>query len=169
MTPEAIVDAAVRGELDILIEALPLDETRLNVEPLFSDEFYVAVHHDSPLAELDEIPIDALDDKPFILLEDIHCLAQQIEQYCFNKQFLPKVLFQASQLATVKQLIELQYGISILPWICIDNDSDSRIKYIKLKGETPTREVVLATPNDRYLGPAATYFISIVKEQYRTV
>jgi len=165
---EAIVDAAARGELDILIEVLPFDETYFNIEPLFCDEFYVAVHQDAPLAKLEAIPINALDDMPFILLEDIHCLARQVEQYCFSRHFMPKVLFQASQLATVKQLIELQYGISVLPSISIDNDPDSSIRYIKLEGETPSRDVVLATAKDRYISPAAEYFVSIVKEQYQT-
>jgi LysR family hydrogen peroxide-inducible transcriptional activator len=164
---EVIVDAAARAELDILIEALPFDETYLNIEPLFSDEFYVAVHRESPLAKLDVIPIMELDEVPFILLEDIHCLARQVKQYCFNKNFMPKVLFQASQLSTVKQLIELQYGISILPRICIDDEPDSTIRYIELEGETPTREVVLATAKDRYISPAAEYFASMVKEQYQ--
>jgi len=164
---EAIVDAAARGEIDILIEVLPFDETHLNIEPLFSDKFYVAVHQDNPLAKLEEVPINALDDMPFILLEDIHCLTRQIEQYCFRKQFMPKVLFQTSQIATVKQLIELQYGISILPWIAIDSDPNSNIRYIKLKGEKSIREVVLATAKDRYVSPAAEFFISTVKEQYQ--
>jgi len=81
---------------------LPFDETYLNIGRLFSDEFYVTVHQDNPLAKLDAIPIDALDGSPFILTEDIHCLARQIEQYCFKEHFMPKVLFQASQLATLK-------------------------------------------------------------------
>ena len=166
---ETLVDAAARGEIDILIEVLPFDETHLNVESLFLDEFYVAVHQDSPLAEFDEIPIEALDDIPFILLEDIHCLARQIEQYCFNKRFIPKVLFKTSQLATIKQLIEMQYGISILPSIAIDNDPRSCIKYIKLKGKKPTREVVLATAKERYFSPATEYFIETVKQQYQLV
>lgn len=165
---EALVDAAGRGELDVLIESLPLDDTRLRVEPLFQDEFRVAVHCDNPLARLDEVPIDALDDLPFILLEDIHCLTRQVEQYCFNERFVPKVLFQASQLATVKQLVELRYGVSILPQICIDDDAESVIRYLRLSGKTPARQVVIATPKDRYLGSAAQYFVSVVKEHYRS-
>ena len=164
---EAIVAAARRGEVDILIEVSPIQDGYLNIEPLFSDEFFVAVHENNPLARLDVVPIDALDGIPFILLEDIHCLARQIEQYCFNKQFIPKVLFQASQLSTVKQLIQSQYGVSILPGIAVDNESDSWIRYIKLDGETPTREVILATAKDRYISPAAEYFVSIVKKQYQ--
>ncbi len=164
---EAIVDAAGRGELDILIEALPFNDTYLNVESLCSDEFFVAVHENNPLAELEAISIDALDDMSFILLEDIHCLSRQIEEYCFNKKFMPKVLFQASQIATVKQLIQSQYGISILPKLAIDDDRDVAIRYVKLTGETPTREIVIATAKDRYIGPAAEYFVSVVKEQYQ--
>ena len=165
---EAIVDAALRGEVDILLEVLPFDDARFDVEALFSDEFFVAVHREEPLAKLDEIDVERLDGVPFILLEDIHCLARQIEEYCFNKQIMPKVLFQASQLATVKQLVELRYGVSILPRISINNEADSAIRYIKLQGEQAAREVVLATARDRYLSPAAKYFASTVRRQYQT-
>lgn len=164
---ENLVEAAARGELDILLEVLTFDETHLTYEPLFSDEFFVVVHRDHPFAELDKVPVEALDGTTFILLEDVHCLARQIEQYCFSKRFMPKVMFQASQLATVKQLVELQYGISILPWICIDHSSDVNLRYIELDGETPSRDVVLATVRDRYLGPAAEYFLKVVKDQYQ--
>ena len=166
---ESIVDAAARGEIDILIEVLPFNEAHLHVEPLFSDKFYVAVHQDSPLGKLEEISIEELDGIPFILLEDIHCLTRQIEEYCFNKHFMPKVLFKTSQLATVKQLIKIRYGISILPAIAIDKSADSCIKYIKFKGNVPAREVVLATAKDRYFSPAAKYFITTLKEQYQSV
>ena len=165
---ETIVEAAGRGELDVLIDVLPFDETNLNIEPLFLDEFFVAVHRDSELAKRDVISTDELEGMSFILLEDIHCLARQIEQYCFNQHFMPKVLFQASQFATVKQLIELEYGISILPSIALDEDVDSRIRYIKLEGETAARNVVVATAKDRYVSPAGEYFVSVVKQQYQT-
>lgn len=166
---EAIVDASQRGEVDILIEVLPIDETGLKIEPLFSDEFYVAVHPDSPLAERDVISVDELTGMPFILLEDIHCLARQIQKYCFEKRFMPKALFQASQIATVKQLVEMNYGVSILPKISISDDPDVAIRYVKLEGEVPNRNVVLATAKDRYISPAAEYFASIVKKQYEAI
>ena len=164
---ENIVAAAARAELDVLLEVLQFDDSALTYESLFLDEFFVAVHRENALAELTTMPIETLEGMPFILLENVHCLARQIEQYCFNQHFMPKVLFQASQLATVKQLIELQYGISILPAICIDEDRDTDIRYVKLEGETPTREVVIATAKDRYIGPAAEYFISVVKDQFQ--
>lgn len=165
---EALVDAAKRGEIDILIEVLPVDETDLDIEPLFSDEFYFAVHRDSPLADHESLTIDALNDEPFILLEDIHCLARQIETFCFNECFMPKVMFQASQISTVKHLIEANYGISILPWICIEEDRDAKIRYIKFEGRAPARQVAIATAKNRYVSPAAEYFVSAVKNQFQT-
>ena len=100
------------------------------------------------------------------MLEDIHYLARQIEQYCFDENFMPKVLFNTSQLATVKELIEINYGISILPSIAIDQDPKSSIRFIKLKDKV-SREVVLATAKDRYFSPAAEFFITTVKQQYK--
>jgi DNA-binding transcriptional LysR family regulator len=59
----------------------------------------------------------------------------------------------------------LQYGISILPQICIDNNPN--IRYVKLEGEALTRQVVLATAKDRYISPASDYFVTLVKDQYQ--
>lgn len=167
---ESLIAAAKYGELDILIEALPFDKNNLNVEPLFLDPFYLAVHRDSHLAEMDEIHIGALNGMSFILLEDIHCLTRQIEQFCFRARFLPKIAFQASQLSTIKLLIESQYGISILPSISMEKNVNSKIRYIKLVSDdqTPAREIVLATVRDRYYSPAAELFIETVKKQYQS-
>ncbi|MCP5245433.1 MAG: LysR family transcriptional regulator [Burkholderiales bacterium] len=167
---ETLIKAASCGELDILIEVLPFDQSNLKVEPLFFDTFYLAVHQDNPLADLKEVHVSQLDEMPFILLEDIHCLTRQIEHYCFTEHFIPKAVFQASQIGTIKLLIESQYGVSILPSISITHEADSKIRYINLTSEhkqIPTREVVLAVSKDRYLGPAAKQFIKIIKEQYQ--
>jgi LysR family hydrogen peroxide-inducible transcriptional activator len=167
---EALIKAASCGELDILIDVLPFDQSNLKVVPLFFDTFYLAVHRDNPLADLKEVHVSQLDDMPFILLEDIHCLTRQIEHYCFTEHFIPKAVFQASQIGTIKLLIESQYGVSILPSIAITHEADSKIRYINLTSEhkqVPAREVVLAVSKDRYLGPAAKQFIKIIKEQYQ--
>ena len=164
---EEIVEASIRGELDIIIDALPISDDRLSIEPLFSEDFYVAVHRDNPLAKLKEISVNDLNDLPFILLEDIHCMTKQVEEYCFNRDFVPKVLFQASQIATIKQLIELQYGVSILPRITIDDNTESCIRYIRFEGTAPSRDIVMAVGKDRYLSPAAECFVSTVRNEYQ--
>lgn len=166
---ESLVSAAKCGELDLLIEALPFDENNLNVERLFLDPFYLAVHRDDPLAKMEAVHVDVLEGMSFILLEDIHCLTRQIEQFCFREKFTPKVTFQASQISTIKLLVESKYGISILPSISREEGSDSKIRYVKLVGnqQAPKREIVLATVRDRYYSPAAGFFIETVKAQYQ--
>ncbi len=94
-------------------------------------------------------------------------MTQQVEEYCFNRDFVPKVLFQASQIATIKQLIELQYGVSILPRITIDENADSCIRYVRFEGTAPSRDIVMAVGKDRYLSPAAECFASTIRNEYQ--
>lgn len=169
---ESLIAAAQQGELDILIESLPFNKKNLDIEPLFSDPFYLAVHKSHPLASSKEIHLNSLEGMPFILLEDIHCMTRQIEQFCFSEQFVPKVVFQASQISTIELLIESNYGVSILPAIAtIQKDTDSQIRYVKLVSENqpPKREIVLATVKDRYFSPAAKYFIDTIKKRYQQI
>lgn len=169
---EMLINAASCGELDILIEVLPFDQSNLTIESLFFDTFYLAVHQNSPLAKLKEVHVNQLEGMPFILLEDIHCLTKQIEHFCFNENFIPKAVFQASQIDTIKLLIESQYGISILPSISMKHKDEQNICYIKLIGndkQIPGREVVLAISNDRYLSPAASFLIKTIKEHFRNM
>lgn len=168
---ETLVAAAKRGELDILIEALPFDKSNLNIERLFLDSFYLAVHSEHPLATKEKVHINDLDGMSFILLDDVHCLTQQIEKFCFNEKFLPKATFQASHICTIKMLIEIKYGVSILPSISKEESSDTKIRFVKLVSDdslSPHREIVLATVKDRYFSPAAKFFIETIKQQYKT-
>ncbi len=168
---ESLIAAAQQGELDILIESLPFNEKYLDIEPLFSDPFYLAVHKNHPLASSKEIHVNSLEGMSFILLEDMHCMTRQIERFCFNEQFVPKVVFQASQISTIKLLIESNYGVSILPSIAIQKNTDSQIRYVTLVSENqpPKREIVLATVKDRYFSPVAKYFIDTIKKQYQQI
>ena len=168
---ETLVAAAKRGELDILIEALPFDKSNLNIERLFLDSFYLVVHSEHPLATKEKVHINDLDGMSFILLDDVHCLTQQIAEFCFNEKFLPKATFQASHICTIKMLIETKYGVSILPSISKEESSDTKIRFVKLVSDdslSPHREIVLATVKDRYFSPAAKFFIETIKQQYKT-
>src|SRR5690606_33322099 len=71
------------GRLDAAMLALPVDDDRLRVEPLFDEDFVLAVPADHPLARL-EGPVDlsVLAGQQVLLLEEGHCLRDQALAVC---------------------------------------------------------------------------------------
>ncbi|OMH36162.1 LysR family transcriptional regulator [Motiliproteus sp. MSK22-1] len=161
---EVLQSACARDELDIVITASPKIEASLESEVLMEDRFYIAINSDHPLASKDTVVLADLATEPFILLDDIHCLARQIEHFCFDQEFIPKILFQASHVITVKQLLMTNYGVTILPGLVRDENYDKNISYFSLDTDEAKREIILIKKPDRYINQVTEEFMAITRE-----
>ena len=112
---ENIVEACLKGDLDLVITSSPVEHEYLTVEPLMKDDFCVVLQDNHPLASADKIEIEALYDEPFILIESIHCLHSQTAALFENAGFAAKARFEVGSVATIQELVASGYGISILP------------------------------------------------------
>ena len=73
---EHLVEALNRGELDVLLLALPFPAQGVEQRPLFADEFLLACPASHPLAEARPLHTAALRGADLLLLEDGHCLRE---------------------------------------------------------------------------------------------
>lgn len=161
-----IQEACLRGELDLIVTSAPLESAGFDIELTMTDQYYLAVNADDPLAKKKTVTIDEIQMESFILLEDIHCLSKQIQHFCFNHNFVPKVMFQATQIDTINKLIDLNYGISIVPELAFDHSKKYNISYLKIDGDEAKRDVIVAAPKGRERSHICNIFIDIVKQSY---
>lgn len=73
-----LVKACVNGEFDVIILALPVDDTPLQTETLFNEELHLAIPAKHPLAQKKRVTIQDVSREPFILLSETHCLGENI-------------------------------------------------------------------------------------------
>jgi len=161
---EVLQVACARGELDLVITSNPKLESSLVSEVLMKDPFYIAMNVNNPLAKRNHVNLEDIESEPFILLDDIHCLARQIESFCFDQRFVPKVLFQASQFATVKQLLQANYGVTILPQLAQDKANDGQIKYFKIENNHAFRQILLLKKTNDFTNQVTKDFIRMARE-----
>ena len=98
--------------------ATPLHEKGLFERPLYYEPFYLYVGKDHPLNARKRIKEDDLDGGDMWLLQDGHCLRNQIARFCSLKPgdgVFSNVEFEGGKIDTLRQLIRKSTGYTLVP------------------------------------------------------
>jgi LysR family hydrogen peroxide-inducible transcriptional activator len=154
-----LVAAVVAGDLDLAVVALPVEDGRLQAEPLRQDPLLVALPAGHRLARRRQVPLEDLRAERFILLSEVHCLGRQVTDYCHRHGLEPLVACRSAQVATVQRLIGQGLGVSLLPALARDADRGSGCVYRRLAGAAPVRTLGAVWHRHRYRSPTACRFL----------
>lgn len=118
---EELLDLLDQDYLDIGIIATPADRGNIFEEELYYEPFLGYVSEDHPLAKKDRLTVDDLEITNLWLLNEGHCFRDQTVKLCkkFRKDKLddPKIEFESGNLETLKQLVEQNFGMTLLPFL----------------------------------------------------
>lgn len=106
------------GQLDVLILAEPYPCAGAETLAVMRDEFLAAVPRDHPLAARETIPIAALAAERFLLLEDGHCLRDQVLATC-GTSIGRAENFAATSLHTLIQMVAGGLGVTLVPRLAV--------------------------------------------------
>jgi LysR family transcriptional regulator, hydrogen peroxide-inducible genes activator len=139
-----LVSELGQGTLDVLLLALPLENTELETVALFNDRFLFAVPADDPLPERAEVKPSDVNVRRLVLLEEGHCLRDQALIYC-GQHDTANTKLGATSLSTVLQMVASGYGVTLLPEVAVDVEvRDERVKLLRFVEPQPQRQVGLA-------------------------
>jgi LysR family hydrogen peroxide-inducible transcriptional activator len=110
-----LLAAAVEGDLDLAIVARPVADERLHVESVLTEPLFAALHPRHRLSRRRRITIQDLSAERFILLDEMHCLGEQVINLCRSHDCQPIIACRSAQISTVQALIALGQGVSLLP------------------------------------------------------
>src|SRR5690606_16156838 len=111
---------------------------------------WLALPPGHPLTEKKRVTIRDIRDEPFVLLNEAHCLSDQVVSFCRRRSFQPLATGRTNQLAMVQELVALGQGISLVPDMAVQLDRSRRCVYRTLSGEKPTRTIAMAWHKQRY-------------------
>lgn len=139
---ERLLKSCHQGEIDLAILALPVPAKYLEVEPLFEEELLLVLPPEHPLVKKQQIVLADIEPQPFVLLDEAHCLSDNIVSFCRQRAaFQPVAVERTSQLAMVQELVSLAHGVSMIPQMAQVLDTTGRRIYRSLSGQKPTRQV----------------------------
>jgi LysR family hydrogen peroxide-inducible transcriptional activator len=155
-----LVRLVLEGELDLAIMALPLADDHLQIEPLFAEPLFAALNRHHPLARRRQLTIQQLSAERFILLNEMHCLGEQVLSFCRAKECQPQIACRSAQVATLQSLIALGQGVSLLPEMARRADKSKRLVYRRLAQDQPSRTVAVVWHRHHFHSPATEQFLA---------
>jgi len=143
-TTDNLLKDLTQGEIDLVILALPVRARYIDVEELFEEELLLVLPTDHALVDKEKIRLCDVEPFPFVLLDEAHCLSDNIVSFCRQRSFQPVAVERTSQLAMVQELVSLSHGISMIPAMARQVDQSDRRIYRSFHGKKPTRTVAVA-------------------------
>ncbi len=142
---ERLLDQLDAGLLDILILAQPCDCGKAEVETLSRDDFLVALPPDHVLTARESIRVTDLAAEQLLLLEDGHCLREQVLSIC-GAELGREQRFAATSLHTLVQMVAGRLGVTLVPRLAVDAGllNGTGVQTVRLEGEAGWRNIALA-------------------------
>jgi LysR family hydrogen peroxide-inducible transcriptional activator len=164
-----LVQAVIEGEVDLAVVPQPVADHRLSIEPLLTESLLLVVGKDHPFAQRSEIGIADLAEEAFVSLGSSSTVAEQIRSFFGHHNFDPRIAYRCAQITTLKLLVSMGLGISLLPELARSPDDRDTLTYLRLTGSAPTRELVVIRHLQRYQSRGAEQFLSLLREHARQV
>ena len=149
---EHIIQKLKIGLLDCGILATPLDEPNLLERPVFYENFVSYVSKSSPLFKKKAITTSDLDIDELWLLNEGHCLRNQVLNICKHKKSNGHQLdYNTGSIETLIKMVDLNNGITILPELSMQDFSVKQLDKVRyFKSPEPSREISIVT-NKNYI------------------
>ena len=163
---DTLVKHIVEGKLDIGIMSLPLSNKLIATQEICTEQLLVASSPQQDFLGRTTLKTKELEEFPFIALNEIHCLGEQVQSFCYQQDVNLDIVCYTSQLSTVQSCIALGLGVSLVPQILAATDTSNQLKYHAVSDIMPRRKIVAASHSGRLQSFLAQQFIDLVRDEY---
>jgi LysR family hydrogen peroxide-inducible transcriptional activator len=149
LTTDQIIERLNAQHLDAGILATPLKNPTLQELPLFYEQFVVYASQAEKMMKKKYLLAADIDVNRLWLLEEGHCLRSQVVNLCELKRkeaLLQNLDYEAGSIETLRKMVDLNNGITILPELALRDLTKAQMKNIRyFKSPAPVREVSIVT------------------------
>ncbi len=168
-TTDMLIKRCSHGEIDLALLALPVITRQLDIEPLFDEELLLLLPLGHPLEAEKKITAESVDGYPFVMLNEAHCLSENIASFCRKQSVQPVTIERTSQLATVQELVSLNHGVSIVPEMARKIDTSTQRSYRSFTSTKPSRTIAMMWNPDRFRSKSTKTLMDHLRLQRKSV
>jgi molybdate transport repressor ModE-like protein len=160
-----LLDRVRLGDLDVTFCVLPAPAGPLATEELLEDPYRLLVPADSPLLEMEQVPLETLPSLPLIGYRGCRTEERVVSYLRGIGIDLNRVAY-AGDNAIIQAMVAAGRGVALLTDLSIDG-SDSGTATVPLDGWIPARRVGLGWHPEHEAAPAVQAFVATAREVAR--
>lgn len=157
-TTKSLIEDLKEEKYDIVFCSYVENEPEVDFVPIANEELVLIVSNDHPLAKEDDIDLSKVSNYPFIFFSKKSGITKLIERLFEEVEVKPQIICEVEENNAVAGLVEINYGIAVVPRI-------SSLKYYNVKilpiiNPPHKRYIYMATLKNKYLTPSVNLFKS---------
>ena len=154
-TTAQLLKLANECEIDFAVASRPIQDRRMEVKDLFTEELRLALPPRHSLTRKRTVRLADLEKEPFIVMKEGHCLGDQVLNFCERRDLKPTISFRTAQLETIQALVHAGAGVSLVPAMAARKKRAGLPEYRSLVSPKPERQIVAIWPKQRPLSRVA--------------
>ncbi|MDU0154824.1 LysR family transcriptional regulator [Bacillus cabrialesii] len=181
--PVSLEEMTAKGEVDLSVLSLPIEDERLSITPFLTEPIVLAVPKEKQrwmppeMTVLIEkalegekgrqpsVPLDMVRHVPFILLKEGYGFRRTVLDLCAESGFKPNAAFKTSHIETAQSLVANGLGVTMAPNM-VRRDKDPGVIYLSIQS-APSRTLVFVFLKNRYISLTAQAFIELSRESLK--
>lgn len=166
-TSQTLVERIMHGETDVAFVSLPVENSSISTETLFSDQIIAISHPDHKLAGKKKISAADLGKEKLILGEHGGNTRRMIDDFFAAANIRPNVIMELSRQEAINQMVENDLGIGLAGAKAASREiREGRLVSWVIEGAEIKWELGLARLRGGYYSPIAKEFMRLCKESF---
>lgn len=146
------------GELDLCFMPVPLENARLEAQPVTEQELVLIVPSDHVLAGRGSLALREAADEPFISFKPGHAMRRVCDDLCAAAGFAPQVTFEGDESSSVRGFVAAGLGVAIVP----ASGAGTNVVSLHVTRPSARRSIGMVWVKGRYVSDAVRTFRAFV-------
>ena len=161
-----LLERPERGDVELALVILPIQEESFATTPLFREELVLAVPRDHQFARRRSVRVADLRDVPLVMFREGYDLRAVTIAACQQAGFEPTFALEGGEMDGVLRMAAAGLGVAVVPRSVIEQDGP--LVAVRLADPPLERTVGLAHRRDWTLSPAAVRFAALLTTELRS-
>ena len=167
-TTKTLIEGLKSEKFDMVFCSFVENEPDIEFVPIAHEELVLIVSNDHPLFNKESIDLMEVEEYPFIYFSEKSGIRPLIDNLFKKVNIMPNIICEVEEDNAVAGLVEINYGIAVLPKI--SSLKHYNVKVLPIVNPKHERFIYLAALKNRYLTPSVSLFkkysIEYAKEKF---
>lgn len=155
-TTKSLIEDLKQEKYDMVFCSYVENESEVEFTPISNEELVLIVSNEHPLAKEDEVDLSELSGYEFIFFSEKSGITKLIKKLFSEVNVKPNIICKVEENNAVAGLVEINYGIAVVPRI--SSLKHYNVKILPIVNPSHERYIYMATLKNKYLTPSVNLF-----------